>query len=131
MNAFNAAIVNAYTAVCHGYQFQGRRVLQAFAEALTVIGYLRADPGDQADSASAVFSAFLGSHGPAFPLQAEKRNRSIYHLRRIIKVDRSYNPEAEKEKAYVQICDRWYCANAVQGAGTVALVYEALPVTLP
>lgn len=131
MNSFDAEIIEAYTAVCRGYQLKGPSVLQAFAEALCVMNYLAANDGTAAHSASQVFSAFVKSYSPVFPLDPVKRMRGIIHLRGIIKVNRSARSEEEKERAYQQICNHWFNVNDVQGAGRIIWLHDGLSVTLP
>lgn len=131
INAFDADIIMAYVAICRGYQVEGLPVLQAFAGSLDVVHYLQADPGIQADAASEVFSVFVDSTPPCYPLVPEKRRRGIHYLRQILRVDRAFCPEEEKEKAYTQLCNQWFCASAIQGEGWKLPLHAVLPVTLP
>jgi hypothetical protein len=131
MNSFDADIIEAYTAVCRGYQLKGPSVLLAFAEALCVINYLAADDGTAAHSASLVFSGFVQSYSPVCPLDPVKRMRGIIHMRGIVKVNRSFRSEDEKERAYLQICNHWFNVNDIRGEGKMLWLHDGLSVTLP
>jgi hypothetical protein len=131
MNSFEADIIKAYTAVCRGYQLQGQPVLQAFAEALSVMDFLGFNKGAVAHSASQVFSGFVKRYSPHFPLNKEKRMLGIRHLRAIICIDRSCRSDAEKERAYKQICNHWFNVNAIQGEGSILWLHDELLINLP
>ncbi len=82
MNSFDAEIIEAYTAVCRGYQLKGPSVLQAFAEALCVMNYLAANDGTAAHSA---FTGILGLCPALFaciPFRPSEENAGNHSLAR-------------------------------------------------
>lgn len=117
MNSFDGEIIVAYKAVCRSFQLSGQDVLQEFANTLSVPDYLAPDTDSAGYCAAQVFSAFTKSYPPVFSLNPVKRMRAIHHLRGIVKVNKSFRSDQDKEKAYEKLCNLWFQANEVQGEG--------------
>ncbi len=131
MNSFDGEVIVAYKAVCRCFQLTGQDVLQAFSEALCVADFLAADTGTAGHCATQVFSTFIKTYPPVFSLNPAKRIRGIFHLRDLVKVNKSFRSEEEKKKAYEQLCNRWFKANDVQGEGKNLWLDETLFITQP
>jgi len=131
MNDLDDDIVEAFHSACRCFQLQGPYVLQAFVNALSVTNHLFASNGTAAHAAAQVFSAFTSHYPPAFGLDPVKKIVGIQYMRRILKMNKSYRSEEEKEKVYEQLCDNWACSNGILGEGEELCLHTSLCITQP
>lgn len=131
MNSLDGEICLTYKAVCRGFQLNSQKVLQAFADSLSVPHYLAPDTDSASYLATKVFSTFIKSYPPAFCLNPMKRMRGIRHLRCLVKVIKSFQSDEAKEKACEHLCNQWFIANGVQGEGRMLCLKERLFINQP
>lgn len=121
----------AFCSTCCSYQLDPAFVLQSFADAVSVHGFLDPNAEPATYLASKIFSCFSKDYRPVLPLDPLKRQRAIQNIRHILKVLQSLTPNKQKQVAFQEITESWFEANHIQGAGTALCLNDKLSIKLP
>jgi hypothetical protein len=127
----NGEYADAFCVTCYSYQLDPVFVLQTFADAVSVHGFL--DPNAELATylASKIFSGFSKDYRPVLPLDPLKRDTAIQNIRRILKILQSLAPGEQKQAAFLEITESWFKTNRIQAAGTELCLDNKVSITLP
>lgn len=121
----------AFCSTCCSYQLDPAFVLQSFADAVSVHGFLDPNAEPATYLASKIFSCFSKDYRPVLPLDLLKRKTAIQNIRHILKVLQSFTSKEQKQVAFQEIAESWFKANRIQGAGTEFCLNDKLSIKLP
>ena len=127
----NEEYADAFCSACCSYQLDPAFVLQTFADAVSVHGFLDPNAEPATYLASKIFACFSDDYHPVSDLDPLKRQRAIKNIRSILKVLQSLVPAKQKQAAFQQIAETWFEANAIRGAGNRLRLNNKISVTLP
>lgn len=131
MITYNREFSEAFCAACRSCQLAPGFVLQNFANAVSVHGFLDPNAPSATYLASKIVLRFSKSHKPVVPIDALKRKRAIRNIRNILRVLQSFASNEQKEISNQRIIRNWYQANRLKGEETEFYLHNTLSIILP
>lgn len=127
----NSDFSEAFCAACRSCQLAPDFVLQNFADAVSVHGFLDPNAVPATSLASKIVLCFSRTYKPVVPIDALKRKRAIRSIRNILRVLQSLASNEQKEISNQRIIGNWYQANRLKGEGTELYLHNTLSIILP